>query len=186
MILDGHPLLILAVGIFAAPLLLRQLQFSQWQRSWWVLPLLGFLPGLAIFLVEQFFPLEPGQGLNVLLDLELRLLAAFLSLVLLNWFLDGRDRELIELSLTLPGVLFLPLYLKTLLPPDLAFVELIAGSLGGLLLLILVFLLTGLQERFRRNPAPGALEGLPFRLAILSLLLFIVVGIETLLGGRLQ
>jgi hypothetical protein len=186
MIFQGSPFLLMALGLFAAPLLLRQLQFNQLGRTWWVLPLLGLLPGAALTLLEMLVPLNATSGFAAYIDLELQVFTAFAVLVLLNALLDGSDRELIELSLTLPGVLFMPHALGTLLPSSLAYPHLVAGALGGLLLLALVFLMTGLQERFRRNAAPGSLEGLPFRVAILALILFIALGFEALMKGTLH
>ncbi|MCB1046958.1 MAG: hypothetical protein KDC10_07115 [Calditrichaeota bacterium] len=178
----GTPLVVL-FGLLAAPLLVRQHHFSAFQRSWAILPAcaLAMLPAV-------FFPLEHTGDLLLALRLSCALLATLPGLLLLKLLLGGADREQLELFVALPGLLWLPLLARPLLAPV---IDLPAGPLGrasalGLMLLLvlaLVFVLTGAQERFRLNRAPGSIEGLPFRLGSLLLLLVLLMTLNHLRSG---
>ena len=179
---SGHPLLLLFLGAFAGPLLLRRLEFAQFRRTWFWLPALGIAVGVGAALLG-LVPHASELGWTRGLQLAGGLLAGLLGLSLLNRLARGRDRELVELSATIPGLLFLPWFWRSFVPLDLGAVlnPLAAGLAGGVLLFLTVWLLTGAGEKFSNNRVPGSMEGLPFRLAMLLLWLLLILGSSALL-----
>lgn len=181
----GAPLVIL-LGLFPALLLVRQSRFSAFRRGWPVYAACGLalLPALAL-------PLTADTGGVLAFRLVAALLATLPGLLLLKAWLRGRDRELTELVVILPGLLWLPLLARPLVAPLLPLPEGPAGRAAalGLMLagaLVLHLLLSGLQERFRLNRAPGSIAGLPFRLGALLLMLVLWrVCVRLLSGGGL-
>ncbi len=179
---SGHPLLLLLLGAFAGPLLLRRLEFGQFRRTWFWLPALGLAVGAGGGLLG-LMPHASALGWTRGVQLAAALLAGLLGLVALNRLARGRDRELIELSATIPGLLFLPWFWRAFVPCSLGSVldPLAAGAAGGLLLFLSVMLLTGAGEKYSNNRVPGSMEGLPFRLAMLLLWLVLTLGATALL-----
>jgi hypothetical protein len=180
---DTGPQLVVLMGLFSAPLLARQSHFGAFRRSWALLPACGvaLLPALAL-------PLSADTGLALALRISCALMATLPGLLLLKAWLGGRDRELSELFVTLPGLLWLPLLARPLLAPVIPVPAGLAGRAAALGLLLAIalglgLLLAGLQERFRLNRAPGSIAGLPFRLAVLGLMLVLWQAIERLLAG---
>ena len=178
----GTPLVVL-LGLLGGPLLVRQLQFNAFRRTWAVLPAAGL-----VLVPALFFPLTAQEGFPLALRISVSLLAGLPGLLLLKAWLRGRDRELLEMYTLLNGLLWLPLLARPLLAPALDLPVGFGGRAAALpLLLMLVlalgFLLTGLQERFRLNRAPGAIEGLPFRLGALLLMLVLWNTVRHLLQG---
>ncbi len=180
----GHPFLLLCLALLAAPLLIRQLQYNQFQRTWWLIPLAGLLLGGAAQLENLLFKVPADSWLD-LLRFQASLILGLLALVVLNRVFRGRDRELIELMATVPGLLFLKDFAGRWFTLEHPLAPLFSVFAGGLAALVLVFLVTGAQEKFRINRAPGSMEGLPFRLAVVMLCLLLILGMEALFAGRL-
>jgi hypothetical protein len=181
---NGHMFLQFALGCFAAALLIRQLQFNQFKRTWWVYPAAGLVLGAAAELCDTLIQ-ATNQGWLVLLELQARLLISALLLISLNRLFKGRDRELLELLITVPAILFLQFQLKPVLPVDWPLASLGGHLLAGLVLMLIVAILTGAQEKYRRNLAPGSMEGLPFRLMMLLVLTILIMGVNSLYCGNL-
>jgi hypothetical protein len=182
--LVGHVFLQFALGAFAAALLIRQLQYNQFKRTWLVYPLVGLMLGIAAEISDLLIP-KHDSAWSGLLEIQARLLLSMSLLVILNRLYKGRDRELLELLLTVPGILFLQFQLLPYLPVDFPLAALIGHIIAGFALLTFVAVLTGAQEKYRRNLAPGSMEGLPFRLMILLLMTILMLGFALLMEGNL-
>ncbi len=179
---DVHPLLLLVLGPFLAVVLVRQLRFSAFGRTWWLLP----LSGLALVPAAAWQAWRgPVQNAGSLLTVLLLGLAGIRCVRLLT---GERDREVLELYLMLPALAWLPLLFPELpgsfpLPP---FLQAVLAPLAWLgLALGLIFLLSGAQEKFRLNRSPASVEGLPFRLALIGFFLLFWECFRLLDGGAL-
>jgi hypothetical protein len=179
---EGHPLLVLALGLLAAPLLDGELRFMRLRREAWQLPLAGALVAVMALLLRLSPALAAPRpsGLAAWPWLAAWLIGLLLPLALLQRLWTGGG-GLADWLAVAP------------LPVFWAFLDPFAGRLPadwippatGLAGALLLALLTGAQEKFRRNSAPDGLDGLPFRLLSLALILLLVLGLEALLAGRL-
>jgi hypothetical protein len=177
-IFEGHPLLLVLLG-FLAPLLIRQPRFSSIRREWWLLPLLTLVClGLDWLLAKLPIVLDPYRhGV----DLSFLLIASLLPFALLNRILAGRDREMLELLLSIPLLVFWGMAPK-MTGITLPVTPVLLAPLSAIVFLLL---LTGMQEKFRRNRAPASVTGLPFRLLATGAILFLLIAMQTALAGRL-
>lgn len=179
-IFEGHPFLLICMGLLAPALLVRQPHFSSLRREWWLLPLLVLIwIGLGVLLRSlSLLDAAATDGLS----LATWLMVSMVPFALLNRMLAGTDREYLELLLSLPALLFwgFTAELLSMEAPLIWF-----PAVPGVCAIVVLALMTGSQERFRRNRAPGSLAGMPFRLLILAILLSLVLMWETLAQGRL-
>ncbi len=176
-----HPLLLLVMGPLLAVVLVRQLRFNAFGRTWWLLPLSGLALAPAALWAWRMGPMEqalPQVGV---------LLLGLFAIRLLRLATGERDREVLELYMILPGLVWLPL-LFPLAPLALPLPKAVLAALAPLfwlsLALVLLFVLSGAQEKFRLNRSPASVEGLPFRLALVAFLLFFWDCFRLLLEGR--
>jgi hypothetical protein len=178
---EGHPLLLLVLGLAALPLLGRRLQFQTVLRSGWALP----LAATALGLVAWGLGMLPAAWQGGAAGLPFSLLTGLAVLAGLGRLARGKDRETLELAASVPTLLYLPLatagwgWNQGPLPE-------VAGALAAaVMLLLLQILLAGAQEKFRRNRAPGSMEGLPFRLAMVGIFLLLLTAAVALKDGNL-
>jgi hypothetical protein len=178
--LAAHPLLVLCLGL--APLLACELRFVRLRRDGWLLPALGLLLSGMVALLERVPALAHAPaGLARGPWLAAWLLGLYLPLALLSRLARRDGRHLAGLLLLLPLPVFWPL------------LDLWGGRVPapwtpaatGLAAFLLLAAWTGLQEKARQNRAPAGLEGLPFRLLSLTLILLLAMGLEALWAGRL-
>lgn len=177
----GHPLLLLVLGLAALPLLGRRLQFQTVSRGGWALP----LAALAVGLASRGIDLLPAPWTSGAAGLPIRLLAGLVALALLGRLAQGKDREGFELACTVPTLLYLPFLASGWNGASALPIPLLGTLLAALALHLLHLLLAGAQEKFRRTRAPGSMEGLPFRLAMVGVLLLLLAAFESLWKGNL-
>ena len=177
-VFEGNPLLLVLLG-FLAPLLIRQPRFSSIRREWWLLPLLAIVCLGLDWLIERLpLALDPFRhGV----DLSFLLIVCLLPYALLNRLLAGRDREMLELLLSIPLLVFWGLAPK-MTGISLPFAPVLLAPISAMAFLLL---LTVKQEKFRRNRAPARVTGLPFRLLATGAILFLLIALQAALTGRL-
>jgi hypothetical protein len=183
---DVHPLLVLAMGLLALPLLLdaghRTESTTVLERGRTPLGLAaaGVLSALVALALGQWPGTAVREGWGALPWLLIWLSVPGLALILVEPLVAkvaGR-----EVNRAWPALLVWPLlevwpgFLPT------AASRAAAVGLGGAMLLLL---LRGVLERFRQNRPPRGLDGVPVRLLALGAMLWLAAGWQSLLAGRL-
>jgi len=184
---DAHPLLLLVLGLGALPLLAEDTRYPTLRWQGWLLPLMGLLGSAALALMLALPGMDaPPSALGMAWVWHCAWLMGPLLLLLLYRRWTPAPRAGLDAWL---AAVPLPLFwvrreLWPLAPPQ-GLPSTAMPLLIGLAAWLLLALLIGAGEKCRLNRQPASLEGLPFRLLLLSLLLLLARGAEALLDGRL-
>ena len=179
---SAHPLLVLGLGLMA-PLLACEHRFLRLRTQGWRLPALGLVLSGATALLGRVDALTGAApaGLDLGFWLAARLLGLYLVLVVVTRLGRRATAGLTDWLTLVPVPLFWGLVDVTGGRTPGAWVSATTGAAAFLLLAAW----TGAQEKYRQNAAPPGLDGLPFRLLALALILLPQLGLEALLAGRL-
>lgn len=179
---SAHPLLVLGMGLMA-PLLACEHRFRRLRTQGWRLPALGLALSGATALLGRVDALAgpAPAGLELAPWLVARLLGLYLTLLVVVRLSSRASANLTGWLTLVPVPLFWGLI-------DISGGR-VPGAWGcaatGAVAFLLLAAWTGAQEKHRQNAAPPGLDGLPFRLLALALILVLQLGLEALLAGRL-
>jgi len=183
---DAHPLLVLAMGLLALPLLLdagHRVDSStvlERGRAPLGLAAAGVLSALLALVLGEWLGVAVPDSWGALPWLLAWLALPGLALILLEPVLLRVAGS--GVNLAWPALLLWPLLdvWPGFLPGPAA-----RAAGVGLAGAVLLLLLRGVLERFRQNRPPRGLDGLPVRLLALGALLWLAAACQALLAGRL-